>query len=196
MSGTVSLTPPAIRFEDRAPRNLDNILASAGNYKIADHAETKWVATYYPLLLIIAFISAVSFRGALSLHDWMLNFMAGFFIVFSFFKLLNLRGFKEAYAGYDLLAKFAPGYGYIYPFIELALGAAFLFRLELQAALLISAALMLFGSIGVMQALRRRQAIRCACLGTVLNLPMSTLTLVEDLGMAAMSAVMLAGYGA
>jgi hypothetical protein len=51
--------------------------------------------------------------------------------------------------------------------------------------------LMLIGSIGVLRALLDNRAIRCACLGTALNLPMTTVTLVEDLGMAAMAAAML-----
>ena len=37
--------------------------------------------------------------------------------------------------------------------------------------------------------------IRCACLGTVFNLPMSTVTLVEDGLMIAMAAAALLGIG-
>jgi hypothetical protein len=47
-------------------------------------------------------------------------------------------------------------------------------------------------AVGVLKALLDRRAIRCACLGTALNLPMTKVTLVEDLGMAAMAAGMLA----
>ena len=52
--------------------------------------------------------------------------MAGFFLVFSFFKLLNLRGFADSYSTYDIIAKKWTGWGYIYAFIELTLGVAFL----------------------------------------------------------------------
>lgn len=46
-------------------------------------------------------------------------------------------------------------------------------------------------------ALRRGLDIECPCMGSVLSVPLSTVTLVEDLGMAAMAAAMLAmGYGA
>jgi hypothetical protein len=51
--------------------------------------------------------------------------------------------------------------------------------------------LMLVGAAGVLKALLDKRAIRCACLGTALNLPMTTVTLVEDLTMAAMAAGML-----
>lgn len=177
---------------------LNAAVAAAGGYRLkaaggapADAAKKSWLRTYQPLLLIVGLISLASFRGAETAHDWMLHFMAGFFIVFGFFKLLDIRGFGDAYATYDLLAKRWRGYGYVYPFLELALGFAFLFRVELAAALWASIILMGFGSLGVIQALREKRKIRCACLGTVLNLPMSTITLVEDLGMVAMSALML-----
>ena len=158
---------------------------------IIEEEQKSWLATYYPLLLIIGLISIVSLKGASSLHEWMLHFMAGFFIVFSFFKLLDLNGFRDAYATYDLLAKRWNGYGYVYPFLELGLGLAFLFQYELLFALYFSIVLMGFSSLGVIQALREKRKIRCACLGTVLNLPMSTITLVEDLGMVGMSVLML-----
>ena len=79
----------------------------------------------------------------------------------------------------------------MYPFIELGLGVAYLLRWELTIINWITLVLMLIGSIGVLQALLKKNAIRCACLGTALNLPMTTVTLVEDLGMAAMAAAML-----
>ena len=77
----------------------------------------------YILLFCLA-VEAVS--GHFNLHRFMPNFMAGFFLVFSFFKLLDLAGFAKSYAIYDVLAKKMPTYGYIYPFIELGLGAAYL----------------------------------------------------------------------
>jgi len=64
----------------------------------------------YPLVLIVAYIAgAVALgawaRGARSWHSVMLDFMAGFFLVFSFFKLLDLRGFADAYQSYDIIAR-------------------------------------------------------------------------------------------
>ena len=203
IEGKVTLNPPAVTFEKSAPdRNaLQTAIAKAGDYRIKSTKDTalapaevskSWIATYYPLLLIMGFISIVSFKGASSWHDWMLHFMAGFFLVFSFFKFLSLTGFKDAYSTYDLLAKKWPAYGYIYPFLELGLGLSFLFSVYLQQALWFSIVLMGFSSLGVIKALSEKRKIRCACLGTVLNLPMSTITLVEDLGMVAMSILMLA----
>lgn len=121
--------------------------------------------------------------------------MAGFFLVFSAFKFLDPHGFADAYASYDLLAKRWHGYGFIYPFLELGLGLAYLFRVAPTATHLATIIVMGFSSLGVLAALRSKRRIVCACLGTVLNLPMSTITLVEDLGMVAMAALMLIAGG-
>jgi hypothetical protein len=43
--------------------------------------------------------------------------------------------------------------------------------------------------VGVLRSVLKRRAIRCACLGTVFNLPMSTITIIEDGLMIAMSAI-------
>jgi copper chaperone CopZ len=164
----------------------------------------------YPLFLIVAFITlvaglATAFRTgstseavashATSLHwswhSFMLDFMAGFFLVFAFFKLLDLRGFASSYAMYDLLAMRIRPWGLVYPFVELALGVMFLVRFQIPAANIATLALMLLGAAGVLNALRQKKQLRCACLGTALNLPMTTVTLVEDLAMAAMAGAML-----
>jgi copper chaperone CopZ len=157
-----------------------------------------WLETYQPLLVILAYIAIASLAGtggtssaASAWAVWMTNFMAGFFLVFSFFKFLDLAGFADAYSTYDLLAQKWRPWGYIYPFLELGLGLAYLFRVAPFATNLAAILLMSFSSLGVIAALRRRQTIRCACLGTVLKLPMSTITLVEDLGMVAMAAMAL-----
>lgn len=194
-NATVSLNPPRLNVPDASDPGLDAInakLAPSNKYSAAKiSAGMDWLKTYYPLFLIIIFISAAAFKDAETLRDWMMHFMAGFFLVFSFFKLLNVKGFADAYASYDMLAKRWHGYGYIYPFIELAVGFAFLFQVQVVATLTFAAALMLFSSIGVIQAVLEKKKIRCACLGTTLNLPMSTITIIEDLGMAFMSVWML-----
>jgi copper chaperone CopZ len=159
--------------------------------------------TYYPLALIAAYLVVVSFAGIGAgighadaahpspWHSWMTNFMAGFFLVFSFFKLLDLQGFADAYASYDLVAERWQPWGYLYPLVELGLGLAYLFRVAPVATNLVTLVVMTVSVLGVIRSLQRRQQIRCACLGTVLNLPMSTVTLVEDGLMIAMSAAML-----
>lgn len=50
-------------------------------------------------------------------------------------------------------------------------------------------ALIGLSNLGVISALTNNQRIQCTCLGTVLKIPMATITLVEDLGMVAMAAI-------
>lgn len=203
----VTLDPPQakLRLSTAVPREvIDTAVRSAGEYKLGDAVidqrdaavPTAQQESLFPLLLIVGYLAGASIVGATnlphhSLHEVMRLFMAGFFIVFSFFKFLNLRGFADAYQGYDVVAQAWPAWAWIYPFVELGLGIAYLADINLRAINWLTLVLMLVGSIGVFNALAKRRAIRCACLGTVLNLPMTTVTLVEDLGMAAMAAYML-----
>jgi hypothetical protein len=159
----------------------------------------SFLETYKPLFLVLGYIlGGVILRewvagpgGRWDAHLMMQNFMGGFFIAFSFFKMLDIPGFASSYRMYDLIAERVPGYGNIYPFIELILGVLYLAGAFPVATNAITLVLMLVGLAGVWNSLRQKRAIRCACLGTGFNLPMSTVTLIEDGGMAAMAAVML-----
>ena len=123
--------------------------------------------------------------------QWMQHFMAAFFLVFSFFKLLNLKGFAESYQMYDIVAKRFNGWAYIYPFIELALGLAFLLNFDVVLTNSVTFLVMGISIIGVLQSVLNKKQIQCACLGAVFNLPMSSITIIEDLLMIGMSAWML-----
>ena len=84
-----------------------------------------------PLFLILIYISLAS--NLIEYNDWsfkqvMLNYMGLFYIVFSFFKFLDLKGFPDSFKMYDPIAKKINGYGWLYPFIETILGLMFLFR--------------------------------------------------------------------
>ncbi|WP_439632299.1 heavy-metal-associated domain-containing protein [Gemmata sp.] len=157
-------------------------------------------ASYYPIILLFGFL--VLGTGLLEAQagafEWpraMARFMGGFFLTFAFFKLLDVRGFADAYAGYDVIAARWRAYGYAYPFIELLLGAAYLSGFRPTITNAVTLVVMSVGTVGVVRTLLARRKIRCACLGAVFNLPMSYVTLAEDGLMAAMAAVMLVGAG-
>lgn len=118
-------------------------------------------------------------------------FMGSFFVVFGAFKVVNLKGFAMAYREYDLLAKRSWIYAYLYPFIELGLGAAFLAGTSLQLASIITLIVMSIGALGVFLKLIKREQIMCACLGVVFKVPMTWVTLLEDVVMAGMALWML-----
>jgi hypothetical protein len=152
--------------------------------------------TYFPLALIFLYLVGFVFLSQLRAGrvEWMetMNaFMGGFFIVFSFFKLLDLRGFADAYRSYDIIAERVPVYGYIYPFLELGLGICYFVAFAPVAINIANCAVMSIGAIGVVRSLMNKTRIRCACLGTGFNLPMSRVTLIEDLLMVSMSAIMI-----
>jgi len=157
------------------------------------------LASYAPLFIIIGLITSVVLIVAIrdlqadifTVRNLLANFMAGFFLVFSGFKLLDLKGFKEGYTTYDLLAKKVPQYGYIYPFIELGLGLAYITRFNLELTNWITLAVMLFSVLGVTIEISKKRKIQCYCLGTVLKVPLTYVTVIEDLVMAAMAALML-----
>jgi len=189
-------------------QQLQAALSNAGTYTITEadggrhhgaavEENPSFLVTYKPVLLIGAFITAITFllelaNGGFQLERWMPNFMAGFFLVFSFFKLLDVRGFADSYATYDIIAKNWKGWGFLYPFVELALGLAFLLHFNPVLTNSVTFVVMSISIIGVLQSVRNKRKIQCACLGAVFNLPMSTITLIEDGLMIAMSAMMVA----
>ena len=187
-------------------KDLQASIGANSNYRIGENAMDgshremvsdpvkSWIATYKPILIIAIYITGVSALLAEANFNLAMNyFMAGFFLVFSFFKFLDLRGFASSYAMYDLLAMKVPAYGFVYPFIELSLGLAYATGFMHLYANWITLIVMGFSSIGVIRSVLSKQQIRCACLGAIFNLPMSTITIIEDLLMVAMAAYMLTG---
>lgn len=162
----------------------------------ATNSENVWT-TYKPLILVAAFIIGVTAlvevkTGELFPMRAMDNFMAGFFIFFSFFKFLNLQTFADAFSTYDVVAKRSRAYALAYPFIELALGVAFALGVFPIAANALTVVLMAVGNYGVWMVLKRKGTIQCACLGTIFNLPMTKITLFENTLMMAMALASLA----
>ena len=114
---------------------------SASSISSTKTSEKTKLQQLKPLLLILFYITSA---GVL-LHymDWswkefMLDFMGLFYIVFSFFKMLDLKGFPESFKMYDPLAKRLPIYGWIYPFLETVLGIMFLMRFQVYIALIMT----------------------------------------------------------
>lgn len=180
---------------------LQGALESKYQISAVEHNEAVeqskfWLSTYKPILLIFFYITGITLLIQTSNHyfdlmQWMQHFMAGFFLVFSFFKFLDLKGFAESYVMYDVIAKKIPFWGYVYAFLEAALGISYLIGLNLFITNLATAIIMSISIIGVLQSVLNKRKIQCACLGAVFNLPMSTVTIIEDGLMILMSAGML-----
>ena len=147
-----------------------------------------------PLFIILAYISITSLL--LNFKNWdstnaMLDFMGLFYIIFSFFKILDIKGFSISFRMYDPLAKKVPLYGIIYPFIEILLGIMFLTRIEVELAIILTIIVLGITTVGVTQTLLNKKSISCACLGTTLKLPMTEATFIENALMIIMAFVLL-----
>ena len=195
----------------KEPLALDHLQIALGTKYTIDTikpneiiTETRtWYETYKPILLLFFYITMVTSIMALqnistsqmNINEigmkWMNHFMGGFFLAFSFFKFLNLKGFVESYKMYDILAKRIPSWGYFYTFIELSLGFFFLSNIYPLLTNCITFIVMLISLIGVLQTVLNKKKIQCACLGAMFNLPMSTVTIFEDALMIIMSGAMI-----
>jgi len=116
---------------------LNTALQQAGPYaitgEVTSHTQgmvipppitTEKPTSYFPLILVLGYISlgvgvGQILRGGFNFMTAMTDFMAGFFLLFSFFKLLDLRCFVDSYAeSYNLTTHFR-AYGYLYQFIAI-----------------------------------------------------------------------------
>lgn len=165
---------------------------SQAHHQVSDQSYKPLIIIVSLILLVTVTLSWIDFlQGDFYWQVAMSYFMAGFFLVFSGFKLLDLSGFAEGYSTYDLIAQKWYGYGYVYPFIELCLGLGYLLQLNNPLLHWITLLVMTVSGIGVAIKVARKEPFQCACLGTFLKVPLTKVTLIEDFGMAVMALLML-----
>jgi len=191
----IEIFQEALPIKYRITENKEkNVFATSDiNIKQIEVEKTK-LQQLKPLLLIFFYITIASVLlhyKAWSWSEFMLDFMGLFYIVFSFFKMLDLKGFTESFRMYDPLAKQVTLYGKIYPFIESILGLMILMRFEVTIALIITLIILSITTLGVIKTLLDKRSIRCACLGTALKLPMTEATFIENAIMIVMAVLML-----
>lgn len=149
------------------------------------------------LPLVVIFSSIILFTViATYVHGFTLEFamrmmMGSFFAVFGAFKIFNLTAFADAYSTYDIIAKRSRAYAFIYPFLEILLAVLYLTDMGGIYRDIFTFLLMTVSSVGVIQKLRLKEEIPCACLGMVFKLPMTNVTLFEDVLMAVEAFIMI-----
>ncbi len=145
--------------------------------------------------MVIGFIFGLTFvfaaRTELTLQTLLSYSMGFFFVFFSLFKLINLSGFAMGYHEYDLISKRWYAWGYLYPFIELALGVLYLLVVSSPTVHIATILLSVIVCVGVGIKLAKHETFQCACLGTALKVPLTKVSLVEYAVMAVMAIVML-----
>ena len=158
-------------------KNLKPILRNRAWFKI----------TFYTVIVILLIILIT----ALQITGYMILFMGIFFILVSILKFLDWKGFAQAFSMYDILAKRSKFYSYFYPIIELSLGLSFLFSWKIMTAAIVTFFIMTIGTVGVTRNLLSKNPVKCACLGTIIKIPLTKFTLFEDLAMAVMALMIL-----
>jgi len=147
---------------------------------------------YKPLIVILAVALVAAAGLTVGGHMAFMPASMGLFLcLLATLKFFNLQGFADTFAGYDLLAARVRAYAFAYPFIEMALGFLYLSGIAPVITNSVMIVLMLGGSLGVVQVIRRGNKVQCACVGTSFALPVGRVTLAENLIMAAMAAMML-----
>lgn len=182
-----------IQEKKAAPSLISMPISETARLETAEESDLKRL---YPLFLIFAYLVGTVLISELAIGEWdgmraMQHFMGGFFIVFSFFKLLDLNGFASSFQMYDPIAKHSKPFGFLYPFIELGLGVGFLLSFNLSLLSLTTLIILGIGTIGVARTVLNKRKIQCACLGTVFNLPMTKVTIIENSIMIVMAIFML-----
>ena len=185
----VSLEKAEASFNSSSQVSVDLLAKTLGSkYTVnptASNGESvlpsKW-KQLRPLFLIFSYviIGSVMLTKGDSMALFMTNFMGLFYVIFGFFKFLDYPGFPASFGQYDPIAKRIKLYGWAYPFIETLLGIMFLYQIELEIALWITIIILGTTTVGVAQQLLQKNNIKCACLGTALNLPMTEATLIEN----------------
>lgn len=148
----------------------------------------------FPLFLIFGFIidtTVLIHWPAWNMTAMMHDFMGIFFMVFSFFKLLDVKGFQASFSMYDPLAAAWPAYGFMYPFIEFGLGVCYIRDFIPDVVLWATIIILGITTGGVVKTLLKKRAIQCACLGSVLKLPMTEATFIENAIMIVMAISLL-----
>lgn len=159
-----------------------------------EHHKTS-LRNFIPLIAIITLLILIvmiyQWYYGPNLMNGMNNFMGLFFITFSALKLINLPSFASIFRTYDIIARYSITYAYLYPFIEAALGIAYLTHCCPIITNSITIIIMLIGTLGIWRSLTSGATIQCACLGSFFNIPLTYVSLIEDIGMAVMATIMI-----
>ena len=119
--------------------------------------------------------------------------MGTIFLVLGLLKLTDLRSFSKIFAKYDIVAKRVPVYGYLYPFLEILIGLSLFVKEYRVTAYKTIIVLMTIGLLGIFKIMvsKKGSTLRCGCMGSLLHVPLSYVTIRENLVMIAMSSSLL-----
>jgi len=165
------------------------------NFQIREESRGTHVADYGPLVVLLGVSLtaglAASLPHAMDMTIFMHFFMGFLLCNFAMLKLFHPQAFANGFVMYDLIGKRFRPYAYVYPYIELFLGLGYLSFAFPYLIYVLTIVVLGVGAAGVVSALRRGLDINCPCMGTVLKVPLSTVTLSEDLLMIVMAIALI-----
>lgn len=142
---------------------------------------------YLPLIYVYIFSLLITlnltFYYSFLFRESVLFFLGIFSLIFGILKIIKLTSFVDSFIEYDFISKKIKAYAYAFPFIELIFAVSFLLRHELILIELICLIFYSLNLIGVINALLQKKKFVCACLGGLFNVPLSYVSLAENLTM-------------
>ena len=115
------------------------------------------------------------------------NYIGFIFIVFGILKLFNLIKFAKIFNKYDIISKKNKIYPFFYPFIEIIIGILLMENIKINEVLFFTIILMVISIFSVIPTLLSGEKLRCGCIGSFFNIPLSYITLSENIMMLSMS---------
>jgi len=154
------------------------------------------IKSHSTVIIIFGIITLFTLTRQWLVGSWygmqaMSDFMAGFFLIFGTFKIIDLPGFVAMYRKYNLIAEHLTLYAYAIPFIQIGLGITYLFHVYPLASNSINFFIMSLGFISALIKLIKKEVVPCACLGPLFQHPLSLMSLFEPALMVIMSLSMV-----
>lgn len=163
----------------------------------ASPALPGFLITYQPIFMIAgsALLGSLALpadhHGEGGIAHTMSAFMGLFLFPLALLKLFDVSGFAKAFARYDITARFIPGYALAYPFLEMALAIGFLSGVWPDLTHFATLVIGIIGTAGIVRTLNKGEQVQCACVGSMLKVPLGSVSIAENAGMAGMAALLL-----
>ena len=150
-------------------------------------------ASFLLISSIFLFVGLLTyFLNKSKINDTFMKMYMGIILVlFGTLKLYDLNKFVLIFSKYDIIASKVKLYGYLYPFIEILLGAGFLTNTLTRSVLYTTIVLMVISLISVSISLYNKKPLKCGCLGSFFHMPLSYVTISENLLMLLMAVKLL-----
>ena len=188
-------TTPQVFIDGARIGGYDDLRRHFGK-SVADPKATSYrpVVALFGMTLLMALAASFAVYGTpftARAGEWFIAFSMA---VLALLKLQDVESFSTMFLNYDLLAKRWVPYSYAYPFAEGLAGilmiAGALTWLSMPVALFIGTV----GAVSVFKAVYvDRRELKCACVGGSSNVPLSFVSLTENLMMIAMAVWMALG---